>query len=95
MNTPNTPPIQDATAGNKSPVNLENPFADLQELVEHSTPYAGHYESLQANVMTELARCLRHMNNQMDEIRAIDRKQEVPHEGGMCDLMWSDPDGKL
>mmetsp|Transcript_19928 Transcript_19928/g.22247 ORF Transcript_19928/g.22247 Transcript_19928/m.22247 type:complete len:93 (+) Transcript_19928:440-718(+) len=28
----------------------------------------------------------------MDEIRAIDRKQEVPHEGGMCDLMWSDPD---
>jgi molecular chaperone GrpE (heat shock protein) len=70
MNTPNTPPIQDATAGNKSPVNLENPFADLQALVEHSTPYAGHYESLQANVITELARCLRHMNNQMDKIRS-------------------------
>jgi serine/threonine-protein phosphatase 4 catalytic subunit len=33
--------------------------------------------------------------SQIDEIRAIDRKQEVPHEGGMCDLMWSDPDGKL
>ena len=32
---------------------------------------------------------------QMDEIRAIDRKQEVPHEGGMWDLMWSDPDGKI
>ena len=32
--------------------------------------------------------------SQIDEIRAIDRKQEVPHEGGMCDLMWSDPDGK-
>ena len=30
--------------------------------------------------------------NDMDEIRAIDRKQEVPHEGPMCDLMWSDPD---
>ncbi|CAI2375300.1 unnamed protein product [Moneuplotes crassus] len=28
----------------------------------------------------------------MDEIKSIDRKQEVPHEGGMCDLMWSDPD---
>ena len=28
----------------------------------------------------------------LDEIRAIDRKQEVPHDGGMCDLMWSDPD---
>ena len=28
----------------------------------------------------------------LDEIRAIDRKQEVPHDGAMCDLMWSDPD---
>jgi len=22
----------------------------------------------------------------------IDRKQEVPHDGAMCDLMWSDPE---
>lgn len=29
----------------------------------------------------------------IDEIRAIDRKQEVPHDGAMCDLLWSDPDG--
>ena len=28
----------------------------------------------------------------LDEIMAIDRKQEVPHDGAMCDLMWSDPD---
>jgi diadenosine tetraphosphatase ApaH/serine/threonine PP2A family protein phosphatase len=28
------------------------------------------------------------------QIRVIDRKQEVPHEGPMCDLLWSDPDGK-
>jgi serine/threonine-protein phosphatase 4 catalytic subunit len=28
----------------------------------------------------------------LDEIRQIDRKQEVPHDGAMCDLMWSDPD---
>ena len=28
----------------------------------------------------------------LDEIRSIDRKQEVPHDGAMCDLMWSDPD---
>mmetsp|Transcript_58375 Transcript_58375/g.123831 ORF Transcript_58375/g.123831 Transcript_58375/m.123831 type:complete len:313 (+) Transcript_58375:94-1032(+) len=27
----------------------------------------------------------------LDDIRSIDRKQEVPHEGSMCDLMWSDP----
>lgn len=28
----------------------------------------------------------------LDQIRTIDRKQEVPHDGAMCDLMWSDPD---
>eukprot|EP00947_MAST-08B_sp_MAST-8B-sp1_P000435 g435.t1 len=28
----------------------------------------------------------------LDHIRAIDRKQEVPHEGPMADMMWSDPD---
>ncbi|KAF8990794.1 Metallo-dependent phosphatase-like protein [Cyathus striatus] len=28
----------------------------------------------------------------MDQIRTIDRKQEVPHDGLMCDLLWSDPD---
>lgn len=28
----------------------------------------------------------------LDQIKAIDRKQEVPHDGAMCDLLWSDPD---
>ncbi|MCJ1314236.1 Serine/threonine-protein phosphatase 4 catalytic subunit [Agyrium rufum] len=28
----------------------------------------------------------------IDAIRLLDRKQEVPHEGAMCDLLWSDPD---
>jgi len=28
----------------------------------------------------------------LDEIRALDRKQEVPHDGPMCDLLWSDPE---
>lgn len=31
----------------------------------------------------------------VDKIRLLDRKQEVPHEGAMCDLLWSDPDGML
>lgn len=30
----------------------------------------------------------------LDQIRIIDRKQEVPHDGPMCDLLWSDPEGK-
>ena len=30
----------------------------------------------------------------LDQIRQIDRKQEVPHDGPMCDLLWSDPEGK-
>lgn len=29
----------------------------------------------------------------LDQIRLIERKQEVPHDGPMCDLLWSDPEG--
>ncbi|CAD8046470.1 unnamed protein product [Paramecium primaurelia] len=28
----------------------------------------------------------------IDQIRTIDRKIEIPHEGPFCDLMWSDPE---
>ena len=27
----------------------------------------------------------------VDQILALDRAHEVPHEGPICDLMWSDP----
>ncbi|PPD89529.1 hypothetical protein GOBAR_DD13535 [Gossypium barbadense] len=30
----------------------------------------------------------------LDNVRALDRIQEVPHEGPMCDLLWSDPDDR-
>ncbi|KAI8614085.1 Metallo-dependent phosphatase-like protein [Chytriomyces sp. MP71] len=30
--------------------------------------------------------------NTLDQVRVIDRKQEVPHDGAMCDLLWSDPE---
>ena len=30
----------------------------------------------------------------LDHVRTIDRIQEVPHEGPMCDLLWSDPDDR-
>ena len=28
----------------------------------------------------------------LDQLRKLERRQEVPHEGPMCDLLWSDPD---
>lgn len=30
--------------------------------------------------------------NTLNQIRVLDRKQEVPHDGPMCDLLWSDPE---
>ena len=30
----------------------------------------------------------------LDHVRQLDRVQEVPHEGAMCDLLWSDPDDR-
>jgi serine/threonine-protein phosphatase 4 catalytic subunit len=31
----------------------------------------------------------------VDQIAEVERKQEPPHEGPMCDLMWSDPDDDI
>lgn len=28
----------------------------------------------------------------LDQIRLIERRMEIPHEGAFCDLMWSDPE---
>ena len=28
----------------------------------------------------------------LDDITKMERRQEIPHEGAMCDLVWSDPD---
>jgi serine/threonine-protein phosphatase 2A catalytic subunit len=30
----------------------------------------------------------------LDQVRQLERTQEVPHEGPMCDLLWSDPDDR-
>jgi len=30
----------------------------------------------------------------MDQIRELERVQEIPHEGPICDLMWSDPEDR-
>lgn len=31
----------------------------------------------------------------LDNIKALDREVEIPHEGPMCDLVWSDPDDRI
>lgn len=31
----------------------------------------------------------------IDEIRSFDRIKEIPQEGAICDLLWSDPEGTL
>jgi serine/threonine-protein phosphatase 2A catalytic subunit len=33
--------------------------------------------------------------DKLDQIKQIDRVQEVPHEGPQCDLLWSDPDERV
>lgn len=28
----------------------------------------------------------------LDQIRILERNQEIPHKGAFCDLVWSDPE---
>eukprot|EP00826_Nyctotherus_ovalis_P020983 TRINITY_DN1668_c0_g1_i1.p1 TRINITY_DN1668_c0_g1~~TRINITY_DN1668_c0_g1_i1.p1 ORF type:complete len:326 (-),score=21.03 TRINITY_DN1668_c0_g1_i1:173-1150(-) len=28
----------------------------------------------------------------LDQVNALERRVEIPHEGGLCDLLWSDPE---
>lgn len=36
--------------------------------------------------------CLAAQSAALAQIRTLDRRQEIPHEGSFCDLMWSDPE---
>jgi len=55
-------------------------FLPLAALIEHSVfcPHGGLSPSIDS----------------LDHIRTLDRLQEIPQEGPICDLMWSDPDDR-
>ena len=27
----------------------------------------------------------------LDQIKSVDRRRDIPHKGALCDLLWSDP----
>lgn len=61
--------------------------------------YRISFPSTITNVMTSLQIFCLHGGlspsiDTLDHVRSIDRVQEVPHEGPMCDLLWSDPDDR-
>lgn len=35
------------------------------------------------------------MLNSIDDVRILDRKNEIPPDGAMCDLLWSDPEEQI
>ena len=50
--------------------------------------------ALVANEIFALHGGLSPMIEDIDHIRKLDRVQEIPHEGAMSDLLWSDPDDR-
>ena len=67
----------------------ENPeiwkyFTDLFDFLPLTTLVEGRIFCLHGGLSPEVST--------LDGARLIDRFQEVPHEGAMCDLLWSDPD---
>lgn len=44
---------------------------------------------------TDVAAGLSPAMDTLDQIDQLHRFEEVPHEGPMCDLLWSDPDDRM
>jgi serine/threonine-protein phosphatase 2A catalytic subunit len=68
-------------------VNVWKSFTDLFDLLPLSALIEGQIFCLHGGLSPTL--------ETLDLIRQLDRKQEVPHEGAMCDLLWSDPDERM
>ena len=61
-----------------------NYFTDLFDYLPMTALVAGKIFCMHGGLSPSL--------ESLDLARALDRVQEVPHEGPMCDLMWSDPE---
>lgn len=65
-------------------VNVWRYFTDLFDLLPLSAVVENSMFGLHGGLSPSL--------ETLDQVRELDRKQEVPHEGPICDLLWSDPD---
>ena len=66
------------------------PFAKNESLYKPSLPLTATVENQIFCLHGGLSPSL----DTLDQVREIDRVCEVPHEGPMCDLLWSDPDDR-
>jgi serine/threonine-protein phosphatase 2A catalytic subunit len=66
--------------------NVWNAFVDLFDYLPLSACVEGQIFCLHGGLSPSI--------DTLDNIRQLDRVQEVPHEGPICDLLWSDPDGR-
>jgi serine/threonine-protein phosphatase 2A catalytic subunit len=67
--------------------NVWNYFTDLFDYLPMTALVAGKIFCLHGGLSPSI--------DVLDGVRALERFQEVPHEGPMCDLVWSDPDERL
>jgi serine/threonine-protein phosphatase 2A catalytic subunit len=64
--------------------NVWNYFTDLFDFLPMTALVAGKIFCLHGGLSPSI--------DSLDVARGLERRQEVPHEGPMCDLVWSDPD---
>jgi serine/threonine-protein phosphatase 2A catalytic subunit len=64
--------------------NVWNYFTDLFDYLPMTALVAGKIFCLHGGLSPSI--------DTLDMARSLERRQEVPHEGPMCDLVWSDPD---
>lgn len=67
-------------------MNVWKYFTDLFDLLPLSAVVENKIFALHGGLSPSL--------DTLEQVRQLDRVQEVPHEGPMCDLLWSDPDDR-